>query len=56
MGTKRVPSYANLFMTKFEEKYTHILYNPNYGKGSQMTFAYLATWNGFTLGIHKPFK
>ena len=34
-GTKLAPSYANLFMTKFEKNiYTHILYNQNYGRGS----------------------
>ena len=35
MGTKLAPSYANLFMTKFEENmYIHILYSQNYGRGS----------------------
>ena len=40
MGTKFTPSYANLFITKFEENmYLHILYNLHYGKDSLMKFS-----------------
>ena len=35
MGTKLAPSYANLFMTKFEEKYVYTYpVNQKYEKGS----------------------
>ena len=64
MGTKLAPSYANLFMTKFEEKYV-ITYQlqPKLWKSFiddifliwPYGMSHLATWNGFTLGIHKPY-
>ena len=40
MGTKLAPSYANLFMTKFQHiMFKHIIYSPHYGKESWMIFS-----------------
>ena len=58
MGTKLAPSYANLFMTKFEENYvyTYQLQPKLWKRFIDDIFFYLATWNGFTPGIHKTLK
>ena len=58
MGTKLAPSYANLFMTEFEENYVYTYHlQPNtMEKIYRWYFPDLATWHGFTLGIHKTLK
>ena len=58
MGTKLAPSYANLFMAKFEGKYvyTYPLQPKLWKRFIDDIFFHMASWNGFTLGIHKPFE
>ena len=58
IGTKLAPSYANLFMNKFEEKYvyTYPLQPILWKRFIDDIFSHLAIWNEFTLGIHKPFE
>ena len=58
MGTKLAPSYANLFMTKFEEEYvyTYPLQPKLWKRFIDDIFYDMASRYGFTLGIHKSLK
>ena len=56
MGTKLVASYANLFMTKFEEKYVYTYpLQPKLWKRF-IDDIFLIWPHGLTLGIHKPLE
>ena len=54
MGTKLAPSYANLVLPKFEKNmYIHILYNQTMEEVHRGHFSHIASWIGFTFGIHR---
>ena len=58
MGTKLAPSYANLFITKFEKiyVYTYHLSAHTMEKIYRWHFHDMASWHGFTIRIHPTFK